>query len=209
MKERLFWGIVCAVSLLATVTVSLLGLWAGLKLGVLVVQKSSSYFMNPPGWIAVWIPEELRRNAGGLVSVTPVAIAVVTVMRGAVPSWFAQFGTSAFRSLKCELKKLWNASNPGSPIPFKRAVLLSLLKPGVSVFCAAFLVGSVGSYGTTAPSRPTVTYVFAPDSLLTVLPIHPLVHFENAAVDASVEPVELAERGTALNGAEDYRQAAH
>lgn len=203
MKDRLFWGFVCAVSLLATVTVSLLCLRVGLDVGVLVVKKSSLYFRNAPDWISIWIPDELLQNVGGLVSVTPVTIAVLAVMRGAVPTWFAQFGMSAFRSLIADLKRLWRARHPGSPRPPSGEVLLSLIKPGVSVFCAAFLVGSVGSFGTaTVPSRSPITYVFAPDSMLSVLPIHPLVHFENAEIDASVEPAELAARGTALNDAQ-------
>ena len=196
MKERLFWGFVCAVSLVATATVCLLGLWAGLKAGVMVVKKSSSYFENAPGWISALIPDELLQNAGEFASVTPATIVVVAIMRNAVPTWFAQFGTSAFGSLIDEVKRLWHAGRPGSPRSPSGTVLLSLIKPGVSVFCAAFLLGTIGSFGNG--SRPPATYVFPSDSTLNVLAIHPVVHFENAGVDSSVE---LTGRGTTLNAA--------
>lgn len=200
MKERLFWGLVCVVSLLATVAVCLLGLWAGLKAGVMVVKKSSLYFENAPGWISEFIPDELLQNAGEFVSVTPSAIVVAAIMTGAVPTWSAQFGTSAFRSLIDEVKKLWHAKRPGSSRPPSGTVLLSLIKPGVSVFCAAFLLGTIGSFGNE--SRPPATYVFPSDSTLNVLPIHPVVHFENAEINSFVEPFELTDRGTTLNDAQ-------
>lgn len=195
MKERLFWGFVCVVSLLATVAVCLLGLWAGLKAGVMVVNESSAYFKNAPGWISEFIPDELLQNAGEFVSVTPSAIVVAAIMSGAAPAWFAQFGTSAFRSLIDEVKRLWHAGRPDSPRSPAGTVLLSLIKPGVSVLCAAFLLGTIGSFGSRLPA----TYVFPPDSPLNVLAIHPVVHFENAEVNSSVEPFGLTDRGTTLN----------
>ena len=202
MKRRLLCRGACVVPLLVFCMTSFLFLRAGLEAGVRVVQEASSFF-GRSGFIVDWIPEELRQNAGDVASVAPSALAVLVAIRGALPTWFAQFGMLAFRSLMNEMKKLWRAGLPGSPRPTLVTMLLSLLKPGVSVFGAAFLIGS---YGTTAkPSRPPVTYVVAPDSVLTVLQIHPVMHFENAEIDASVEPFGLTERGTTLD---DARQAA-
>ena len=202
MRERLFWQAVCVVALLAFCVTSFLFLWAGLEVGVTVVREISSYF-GRSGFIVDWIPEELRQNAGDVASVAPLALVVLVAIRGALPTWFAQFGMLAFLSLMGEMKKLWRAGLPDSPRPTPATMLLSLLKPGVPVFGAAFLIGS---YGTTAvPSRPPVTYVVAPDPMLTVLQIQPVVHFENAEIDVSVEPFGLTERGTTLD---DARQAA-
>lgn len=193
MKERLFWGFVCAVSLLASGTVSLLCLWAGLRVGITIVKTISLHFTPPPDWLSTWIPEELLQSVDGLVSVTPAIIAVLAIMRGAASDWFA----AAFGSLKCEIKKLWKAGDPSnnSERSTRATVLLALIKPGAFVFCAGVVLGSAGSFGTTIPSP--VTYVF-PDSTLNVLPIHPVVHFDNAEVDSSFE---LTDRGTTLNDA--------
>lgn len=65
------------------------------------------------------------------------------------------------------------------------------------MIAAAFLFGSYGAPADPPPRRPPVVYV-SPDSMLSVLPIHPLVHFENAAVDGAGE---LTERGTTLHDA--------
>ncbi len=81
------WG-GAAILLLAFVAVGALCLWAGLVLGAGFVRTGASFMET------AWIPEELRRNADDLVSVMPLAAAVLAAMHGGLPILFTRFSTS-------------------------------------------------------------------------------------------------------------------
>ena len=183
MKElllHLFRWSGAASLLLLFVTFGALCLWAGLVVGTEFVQKGAS-FINVP-----WLPDELRSNADEIVSVMPLAAAALAAMHGNLPTLLAGFSKSIVMFLH-ECLKLAASEH------FGRAGLLpSFLAPSPHLVAVGILFGSYGA--PVEPSRPPLVYV-APDSMLSVLPIHPLVHFENAAVDG--ERV-LTERGITL-----------
>lgn len=81
------WG-GAVILLLAFVAVGALCLWAGLVLGTGFVRTGASFMET------AWIPEELRRNADDLVSVMPLAAAVLAAMHGGLPILFTRFSTS-------------------------------------------------------------------------------------------------------------------
>ena len=196
MKGLLFrWG-GAAILLLAFVALGALCLWLGWKLGRGFVWLVASVMETP--WIP-WIPEEwvpwtseeeLSRNADDIVSGLPLAIAVLAAMRGGFPTLLAGFLTSIGQFLKECLKIMLKGK------PDWARLMSSFVTPGLFVFMAAFLLGSYSA--PTEPRRPPVTYVFSPDFMLSVLPLNPLVHFENAAVGSAGE---LTERGTTLQDA--------
>ena len=190
------WG-GAAILLFAFAAVGALCLWAGLVLGAGFVRTGASFMET------AWIPEELRRNADDLVSVMPLAAAVLAAMHGGLPILFTRFSTSIVRFLE-ECLKLPAGGHSWWSAPGRAGLLPSFVVPFPHLIAAAFLVGSFGS--PAEPPRPPVTpvtYVFSPDSILSraqlsVLPLNPLVHFEKAAVgDAG----ELTERGTTLHDA--------
>ena len=182
------WG-GAAILLLAFVAFGALCLWAGLVVGTEFVQWGASFIE------AAWIPEELHLNAPKLVSAIPLAAAVVAAIHGSLPTLLTRFWTSIVRFLE-ECLKLAAGQASWLGEPDRAGLLPSFLAPCPHLIAAAFLFGSYGA--PTEPPRPPVTYVFSPDSMPSVLPIHPLVHFENAAVGAAGE---LTEHGTTLQDA--------
>ena len=190
MKGLLFrWG-GAAILLLAFVAFGALCLWMGLVLGTAFVRAGASFMET------AWIPEELRRNADDLVSVMPLAAAVLAAMHGGLPILFTRFSTSIVQFLE-ECLTLPAGKHSWWGEPGQAGLVSSFLAPCPHLITAAFLFGS---YGAPAdPLRPPVTYVFSPDSsMLSVLPLNPLLYFENAAVGSAGE---LTERGTTLQDA--------
>lgn len=183
------WG-GAAILLLSFVMFGALCLWAGLVFGTAFVRTGTPFLQAP------WIPEELRRNADDLVSVMPLAAAVLASMRGGLPILLARFSTSIVGFLE-ECMKLAAGGPSWLGEPGRAGLLPSFLAPSPHLIAAAFLLGSYGAPAEQPPRRPPVVYV-SPDSILSVLPIHPLVHFENAAIDGAGE---LTERGTTLHDA--------
>lgn len=188
--------------LLAFAAFGLLCLWAGMVLGTAFVQTGASVvhgFLEIE-LITKFVPEALHRNPGdvlSVMSVMPLVVALLAAMHGGWSMRLARFATSVVRLLEESLKfpageHSW-FGEPGKP-----GLLQSFLAPCPHLAVAAFLVGS---YGTTPAetSRP-VAYVLAPDSMLSVLRIHPLVHFENAEVGPAGE---LTERGVTLSTARE------
>lgn len=178
------------ILLLSFVAFVALCLWAGLVLGTVFVRMGASLMET------AWIPEELRRNADDLVSVMPLAAAVLASMRGGLPILLTRFSTSIVGFLE-ECLKLAAGGHSWLGEPGRAGLLPSFLAPSPHLIAAAFLLGSYGAPAEQSPRRPPVVYV-SPDSMLSVLPLHPLVHFENAAVDGAGE---LTERGTTLHDA--------
>lgn len=168
------------ILLLLFVVFGVLCLWAGLVVGTMFVQKGASFIDAP------WLPDELRSNTRNIVSVIPLAAAALAAIHGNLPTLLAGFSKSIVMFLY-ECLKLIGSGHSG------RAGLLPLfLAPSPHLVAVGILFGS---YGTPVePPRPPLIYV-SPDSMLSVLPIHPLVYFENAAVDG--ERV-LTERGITL-----------
>ena len=186
------WG-GAVILLLAFVAVGALCLWAGLVLGTGFVRMGASFMET------AWIPEELRRNADDLVSVMPLAAAVLAAMHGGLPILFTRFSTSIVRFLE-ECLKLPAGGHSWWGEPGRAGLLPSFVVPCPHLIAAAFLFGSFGAPAEPPrPPIPPVTYVFSPDSsMLSVLPLNPLVHFEKAAVGNAGE---LTERGTTLHDA--------
>ena len=186
MKELLLhlfrWG-GAAILLLLFVAFGVLCLWAGLVVGPEFVRIVASFIK------AAWLPEELRSNADNLVSVVPLAATGLAAMHGNLPTLLAGFSKSIVMFLH-ECLKLAVSGHSG-----RAGLLPSFLAPSPHLIAVGFLFGSYGA--PAEPLRPPVVYV-SPDSMLSVLPIHPLVHFENAAVDS--ERV-LTERGVTLSDA--------
>ena len=180
--------------LLAFVAFCLLCLWAGMVLGVAFVRTGSSFVSS--SLMTAWMPEALRRNADDLLSVMPLTGAVLAAMHGGLPSRLARFATSIVQFLE-ECLKLPAGGHSWFGKPGEPGLMPSFVAPCPSLVVAAFLLGSYGAM-PPEPARPPVTYVFSSDAMLSVLPIHLLVHFENAGVDAADE---LTERGTTLNDA--------
>lgn len=180
--------------LLAFVAFCLLCLWAGMVLGVAFVRTGSSFVSS--SLMTAWMPEALRRNADDLLSVMPLTGAVLAAMHGGLPSRLARFATSIVQFLE-ECLKLPAGGHSWFGKPGEPGLMPSFVAPCPSLVVAAFLLGSYGAM-PPEPARPPVTYVFSSDSMLSVLPIHLLVHFENAGIDAADE---LTERGTTLNDA--------
>lgn len=88
MKGLLFrWG-GAAILLLAFVAFVVPCLRMGLMLGTAFVRTGASFMET------AWIPEELHRNADDLVSVMPLAAAVLAAMHGGLPILFTRFSTS-------------------------------------------------------------------------------------------------------------------
>ena len=159
----------------------LLCLRFGLEFGTEFVQRVASRIPD------AGLPEELRGNPDALVSVLTLVFAVLAAMHGGLPNLLAGISTHIVRFLTEYLNLPKEKSN-------QARLVLSFL---FYVLIAAFLVGSYRA--PAEPSRPPpVTYVFSPDFMLSVLPLNPLVHFENAAVGSAGE---LTERGTTLNDA--------
>lgn len=196
---RYLWRWFCAASLLlAFVAFGLLCLWAGMVLGVAFVQTGSSLFpdANSSRWIATFVPEALRRDPGDILSVMPLVAAVLAAMHGGWSTRLAHFATSVVRLLE-ECLRFPPGEHSWFGEPGKPGLLPSFLAPCPHLAVAAFLLGSFGA-APAEPSRPPVAYVLSPDSMLSVLRVHPLVHFENAEVGPAGE---LTERGVTLSAA--------
>ena len=115
------WG-GAAILLLAFVAVGALCLWAGLVLGAGFVRTGSSFMET------AWIPEELRRNADDLVSVMPLAAAVLAAMHGGLPILFTRFSTSIVRFLE-ECLKLPAGGHSWWSAPGRAGLLPSFVVP--------------------------------------------------------------------------------
>ena len=194
------WG-GAANLLLAFAAFGLLCLWAGMVLGVAFVQAGSQFAdgLLDSRRITMFVPEALRRNPDNVLSVMPLVVAVLAVMHGG--GWatrLARFATSVVRLLE-ECLKFPAGEHSWFGEPGKPGLLQSFLAPCPHLAVAAFLVGS---YGATPaePSRRPVAYVLSPDSMLSILRVHPLVHFENAEVGPADE---LTERGVTLSAARE------
>lgn len=183
-----------AILLLAGAAFGLVCLWAGMKLGVLFVRTGSSFIGSPS--MTAWLPEELRGNVGGVLSALPMVAAVLAAMRSGLPAWFAQFASGVVQFVN-ECLKLPTGRHSWFGLPGRPGLLPSFAAPCLILTVAGFLLGSYAA-APTEPSRPAVTYVFSSDSMLSILPIHPLVHFENAELGADGK---LTGRGTTLNDA--------
>ncbi len=191
------WGAAAGL-LLGFAASALLCLGVGMVLGEAFVRTGSS--LTGAALTTARLPEALSRNAVGILSILPLVVAVLAAMHGGLPGWLARFTTNVVRFVRECLKfpareHSWfgGPANPGLAPSFAGSCL--------PLIVAAFLLGSYGAR-SAEPSRPPVTYVFFSDSMLSVLPIHPLVHFENAGIDAARE---LTGRGTTLD---DARRAA-
>lgn len=203
-----------AILLLAFAAFGLLCLSAGMALGVVFVEAGSSVADGLLAWerITKFVPGAFRRNPRDVVSVMPLVVAVLAAAHGGWSKRLVEFAKSVVQFLVECLKfpageHSWfgKSGKPGksgkSGESDKPGLVQSFLAPCPHLTVAAFLLGSFGAT-PAEPSRPPVAYVLSSDSMLSVLPIHPLVHFENADVGPAGE---LTERGVTLS---DARKAA-
>ena len=206
-----------AILLLAFAAFGLLCLSAGMALGVVFVEAGSSVADGLLAWerITKFVPEAFRRNPRDVVSVMPLVVAVLAAAHGGWSKRLVELAKSVVQFLVECLKfpagqhswsgKSGKSGKPGesgkSGESDKPGLVQSFLAPCPHLTVAAFLLGSFGAT-PAEPSRPPVVYVLSSDSMLSVLPIHPLVHFENADVGPDGE---LTERGVTLS---DARKAA-
>ncbi len=175
-------------------------------------------FTLVPGWVASWLVqrgiefgrafqetgslltdllvEVLRDASNGLLMLAPAGATLLlrTYLPNGVKEWLG--------SLYSALKRAWN--------DVKEYVLrgedwhkvpLAFLKLGLYTAAAAFLLGWYGEVvSQTSPPAPVVRPAYAvsaadPDALL---PVHLLVHFDNAAID---QDGEFTGRGVSVDNA--------
>ena len=192
---------VVAASLpLAFAVFGLLCLWAGMVLGTAFVQTGDLFADGLPDssrWVTRFVPEALRRNSRDVFSVVPLVVAALAAMHGGWSKQIASFATSV-KPLLEECLKFPKGKHSWFGNDKRAGLLQSFLGPCPHLAVLAFLVGSYGA-PPAEPSRP-VAYVLSPDSMLSVLRVHPLVHFENAEVGPTDE---LTERGVTLSAARE------
>lgn len=128
----------------------------------------------------------------------PLVVAALAAMHGGWSTQIVHFATSVVKLLE-ECLKFPKGEHSWVGPRRDPGLLQSFLGPCPHLAVVAFLVGSYGA-PPAEPSRPPVAYVLSPDSMLSVLRVHPLVHFENAEVGPTDE---LTERGVTLSTARE------